>query len=260
MGNGGSLLGCKVSPGRVIVVSEECGGDWMLCQHHLGLGDHIETICIPFIGKPRPEEWYNLLRQGYTDVKDRGIDLVVFDTLSHLWAVQNENDNGEIQGALMPLRGITELGAAVLGIHHAGAGGGRSRGGTEVEAFPDQLLHMELTTPTDPSCRNRKLTVRGRMAAQERIEMALTQEGDDYQVLTGNIRPIRSGHWRTIMEMLPDEPPGLTIREMRGLWPDGEDVPSQDVIWQTVSRHADKAGVVQSGTKPASWWRAIGRN
>ena len=257
MANGGSLLGCKVSKGRVIVVSEECGGDWILRRHHLGLGDHIETICIPFIGKPRPDDWYELLRQGYADVKERGIALIVFDTLSHLWPVEKENDNGEIQSAIMPLRGLSELGASVLAVHHAGATGARSRGGTELEGFFDQLAHMELTTPTDPSCRNRKLTVRGRLTSSpERIEMSLNQEGDDYQVTTGNLKPIRSGIWQSIAKLIPIGEPGITIRELRGAWYEGGEVPSENTILQTMLRCADKAGVRRSDDRPARWWMA----
>src|ERR1019366_8578741 len=64
MGNGGSLLGCKVDRGNVVTVTEESQTDWSIRRDNLGLGDHAEFICIPFISKPTPLDWLDLLRQG----------------------------------------------------------------------------------------------------------------------------------------------------------------------------------------------------
>lgn len=254
MGRGGCLLGCPVSPGTVIVVTEENSQDWMLRRDNLGLGDHCETICLPFISKPKPSQWLDLLREGYLDIQDRKPDLIVFDTLSHLWPVEDENDNGQMQAALMPLRGMSELGPAILAVHHAGATGLRSRGASELEGFADQLAHLELTTPTDPSCRNRRLTVRGRLTTSpERLEVSLNQQGEDYQVLNGSLKPIRSAVWAMLSTLLPAEP-GFTVRELRGAWPDQRNVPSEDTIWKTLTRYGNKAGARQTEDKPARWW------
>jgi hypothetical protein len=108
-----------LGPDRYRVAAIELAGGLHL--YHLARpGDHAEAICLPFITKPKPAEWLDLLRQGYLDIQARKPDLIVFDTLSHLWSVEKENDNGEMQSAIMPLRGISELGPAVLAIHHAG--------------------------------------------------------------------------------------------------------------------------------------------
>ena len=261
MKQGGNLLGCKVSRGGVIVVSEESDQDWIIRRDNLGLGDNAEAICLPFITKPKPLDWLDLLRQGYLDVKERGIDLVVFDTLSHLWPVEEENSNSDQQIALMPLRGISELGPAVLLMHHAGAAGLRSRGATEVEGFVDQIAHLELTTPTDPACRERRFTVRGRLTSSpERLNISLSQDGDDYQVVQGSLRPIRSGIWQTLAGLLPAEPPGFTIRELRGAWPEADlSVPSEDSILKALTRCGPKAGVCKTGEKPVGWYRPTGQ-
>ncbi len=257
MGQGGSLLGCKVSRGSVIVVSEESDQDWIIRRDALGLGDNAEAICLPFMSKPSPADWLDLLRQGYLDVKERDVSLIVFDTLSHLWCVQEENSNSEQQVALMPLRHLSEQGPAVLLMHHAGAAGLRSRGATELEGFVDQIAHLELTTPTDPSCRERKFTVRGRLTSSpERLNISLSQDGEDYQVITGSLRPIRSGIWQTLAGLLPTEPPGATIRELRAVWPDGQQVPGEDVIHNTLTRCGSKAGVRRTDGKPVGWWLA----
>ena len=257
MGGGGHLLGCKVGRGRVIVVSEECEPDWTIRRDNLGLGDHAEAICLPFISKPKPADWIDMLRQGYLDVQAREPDLIVFDTLSHLWPVQEENSNSDQQQALMPLRGLSELGPAILLFHHAGAAGLRSRGATELEGFVDQIAHLEATNAADPSCRDRRLTVRGRLTSSpERLQVSLNEAGDDYQVTQGSLRPIRSGIWQTLATLLPPTPPGATIRELRGSWPEGEAVPGDDVIHNTLTRCGSKAGVRRTDTKAVGWWLA----
>lgn len=259
MGRGGNLLGCKVSRGGVVVVSEESDQDWIIRRDALGLGDNAEAVCLPFMSKPSPADWLDLLRQGYLDVKEREVSLIVFDTLSHLWCVQEENSNSEQQVALMPLRHLSEQGPAVLLMHHAGAAGLRSRGATELEGFVDQIAHLELTTPTDPSCRERKFTVRGRLTSSpERLNISLSQEGDEYQVTTGSLRPIRSGIWQTLADLLPDEPPGFTIKELRAGWPDLV-VPSEDTLIKTLTRCGSKAGVCRTEQQPVGWWRPTGQ-
>ncbi len=75
-----------------------------------------------------------------------------------------------------------------------------------------------------------------------------------YQVLTGNLRPIRSSIWRTLAKLLPVQRPGMTIQELRGAWPDEENVPSENSLYQTLTRCGEKAGVGRSDGKPFEWW------
>lgn len=86
--------------------------------------------------------------------------------------------------------------------------------------------------------------------------MSLADDGQDYQVLEGNLRPIRSEIWAAMVELLPAEPPGVTIRELRGAWPDGMVAPSETTLLNTLLRCSDKAGVCRTEGKPARWWKA----
>jgi hypothetical protein len=257
MEQGGSLLGCNVNRGSVIIISEEPPLIWTIRRDHYGLRDHAEVCTIPFITKPTPIDWLDLLREGYLDIQARKPDLIVFDTLSHLWPVAEENSNSQEQQALMPLRGMSQLGPAILLHHHVGAAGLRTRGATELEAFVDVTAQLDLTTPTDPTCRNRKFTVKGRLTSSpERLEISLSQDGFDYQVLTGNLKPIRSSIWAEIARLLPTETPGITIEQLRRAWPDSESAPSHNTILQTLTRCGDKAGIRRSDGKPVEWWLA----
>ena len=257
MGQGGHLLGCKVSRGNVVVVTEESNDDWIIRRDALGIGGYAEFISVPFLTKPSMGDWLELLQEGAADIMAREPDLIVFDTLSHLWPVILENDNGQMQQALMPLRQISQPGPAVALWHHMGAAGERMRGATELEGFVDQVVEFVSPAPKDRTVRERKLTVRGRLTSSpETITASLNDAGDDYQLLSGSLRPIRSGIWRQLAQLLPTEAPGATIRELRGSWPEGEVVPGDDVIHNTLTRCGSKAGVRRTDTKPVGWWLA----
>jgi hypothetical protein len=83
--------------------------------------------------------------------------------------------------------------------------------------------------------------------------MSLNEEGRDYQVTSGNLKPIRSGIWQTVTGLLTPFEPGVTVREIRMNWPDAN-VPTEDTILTTLKRYGDKAGIRRSDTKPARWW------
>ncbi len=143
---------------------------------------------------------------------------------------------------------------------NAGAAGTRFRGATELEGFVDQIAHLELTTPADPSCRERKFTVRGRLTqSPEKLRVSFNEDGMDYQVLEGNLRPIKSEIWAAIAGLLPTEPPGACIQDLRGNWPEGMTVPSQDTIGKTLSRCGERSGVRRTEGKPVRWWKPTGQ-
>src|SRR5262249_21256292 len=117
-----------------------------------------------------------------------------------------------------------------------------------------QLAHLELAVPGDPTNRERKLTVRGRLtSSNDRIQASLNESGDAYQVINGNLRPIRSGVWATLAKLLPPEFPGMTISQIRAEWPT-EETPSEATLLTTLIRCGPKAGVRRTDTKPAGWW------
>src|SRR5262245_18163443 len=97
MGAGGSFLGKDIQPCRVLYVSEESEARWARRRDEHGLGDHVEFVLRPFRTKPRPERWESFLREISDLVKERGYDVVVFDTIASLWPVRDENDASAVQ-------------------------------------------------------------------------------------------------------------------------------------------------------------------
>jgi hypothetical protein len=99
-------------------------------------------------------------------VQEHGFDLIIFDTLSSLWPVQEENDAGAVNTALMPLQSIAKIGAGVLLIHHLRKSGGGeytgSRGSGALSSFPDILIELTRFDGSDPKDKKRVLRAKGR--------------------------------------------------------------------------------------------------
>ncbi len=69
MSNGGTLCGVAVSPGGVIVVSEEPTDLWLDRRDRLGLGDHLEVLSRPFLTKPTRRDWEKLIDEAARALK-----------------------------------------------------------------------------------------------------------------------------------------------------------------------------------------------
>jgi hypothetical protein len=207
------------------------------------------VIPIPFSAKPTYSQWKCLIDEAVAAVTQYGTDLVVFDTLSHLWCVQHENDNAEVANALMPLRQISNAGPGLLLTHHVGAGTSRSRGATEIGAFVDQLIDLHLKDPNDPTDRRRRLTIRGRLcSAPATLDIELNPEGTDYKVNDGD--PPKTGKtiWDVMCEIVPGEAPGFTAKQFIENWPADRETPPEKGVTKNLGERWEAAGWTREGT------------
>ncbi|OWK34360.1 AAA family ATPase [Fimbriiglobus ruber] len=150
------FLGRPITPGRVLYVSEEHEEMWAERRDDLGIGDHVGMVCRPFKGRPSPAEWAAFLGSVVKSVDEYRFDLVVFDTISKLWPVREENDAGQVEDALMPVWNITNGGAALLMVHHNRKSGGKeftgSRGSGGLPAFCETLIEFSRNTEDPKDC------------------------------------------------------------------------------------------------------------
>ncbi len=219
---GGTFCGLPLAPGRVLYVTEESEHRWAERRDELGLHDHIEFLVRPFGAKPDGAQWKSFL--GYLgDLQAaKPADLIVFDTLSNLWPVRDENDAPQVQAALMPLHKITETASLAL-IHHNRKGDGTeataARGSGALAAFVDTIMEFRRYEPKNRQDRRRVLTGYGRYEETPgELVIELTPEG---YVAQGDRRDTnRRELSEVIVGMLPERP-GLTIAEIRKEWPDG---------------------------------------
>ncbi len=159
------FLGQEVAPSRVLYVAEEDEKIWAGRRDTLLLGDHIGFVIRPFKMRPTVHEWRGHLAQLKEEVIRHRFDLVVFDTLSKMWPVKDENNAGEVEESLLPLWDLSGVGATILLVHHTRKGGGEqfvgARGSGGLPAFCEVL--MEFTRDTsDIKETKRQITAVGR--------------------------------------------------------------------------------------------------
>ena len=165
-GAGCEFLGKTLKASKVLYVSEEGERHWVRRRDALALSDNVGFYLQPFATRPAQAGWIAFVDQLKVDVETHGFDLVVFDTLAKLWPVQEENDAGAVDAALMPLWKVTKAGAGVLLIHHLRKSGGQeytgSRGSGALSAFPDILIELTRFDADDQKSKKRVLRAKGR--------------------------------------------------------------------------------------------------
>jgi len=224
---------------KVLVISEEPSSLWAARRDELGIGDHVEVIARPFKSKATVADWVMLLQGVASWVRERGYDLVIFDTVTALWPVTDENNAAEVLSALLPIHQITEGGAGVLLAHHPRKGdageGQASRGSGALPAFVDAIIELRRYNAEDSSDNRRVLKAYSRLdGTPPEIVLELTDRG--YTVL-GDASTARSeARARTIDQILEHRvSPGMTADEIRQVWPSGNRPSKRTVIEELAS-------------------------
>ncbi|RTL26386.1 MAG: hypothetical protein EKK55_07805 [Rhodocyclaceae bacterium] len=167
-GSESQFLGQAVQPSRVLYVSEEHESIWADRRDNLLIGDHVGMACRPFKNRPTMVEWRDYLKLLAEETRKHQFDLIVFDTLSKMWPVREENDAGQVEEALMPLWDTCKEGVAILLVHHTRKSGGEqfvsSRGSGGLPAFCEILIEFG---PTNDDPKETKRLIKGKGRFQE---------------------------------------------------------------------------------------------
>lgn len=165
-GRSAEFLGRPITPARVLYISEEHEELWAERRDELNIGDHVGMISRPFRSRPSPAEWAAFIGGVAKAVVEYRFDVVIFDTLSKLWPVREENDAGQVEDALMPVWNITNTGAALGLVHHSRKSKGGeftdSRGSGGLPSFCETLITFSRHDETNLKDRKRLLTGAGR--------------------------------------------------------------------------------------------------
>jgi hypothetical protein len=215
--NNGFFCGLAVKRSRVLIVSEESQTIWAERRDDLGLHDHVDLIARPFAGKPTPAQWLAFIGRLKAETAARTYDLIIFDTLSKLWPVREENDAPSVEGALMPLHQLTDR-AAVLLVHHLRKGDGGEatghRGSGGLPAFVETIIELRRYNAADRKNRRRVLSGYGRFReTPDELVIELTPEG--YTAVEGDRNQAQQQDVTAkVLDALPATAPGLTVDQI----------------------------------------------
>jgi hypothetical protein len=244
--SGGTFCGRDLAASKVLYVSEESQGRWAERRDALGIGNHCRLLSRPFRSKPSMPDWLDFLAYIKGLCVDWPADLIVFDTISNLWPVRDENDAACVQAALMPLHHVLEQ-AALLLVHHNRKGDGQeataTRGSGALPAFVDTILELRRYAASDRQDRRRVLTGYGRYDdTPPELVVELTEEGFTARGTAADVscRELVS----ILLDILPDHPPGLAMKDIEESWPS-----------KTAPAAKRLTDALHSGTETGLWQR-----
>ena len=263
MARGGLLAGLDVAAGSAAVVSEEAPVHWIERARKIGLGDHVFWFCRPFHGPPRPEEWNDLMG-ALADLRRRhGVDLIAIDPLAAFLPGGSENDATAVLRMIASLQRLTELGAAVLLLHHPAKGkrpeGQSARGSGALAAAVDVLVEITRLPGHEPSDRRRKLRAWSRFDQTPRtLVLELTESGADYRRIEQAESERLTEQWDLIESVLNESRRSMTRKEIRADWPEDHPRPDLSVLWRWLGAAVDQGRLRRRGTghknDPYRYW------
>lgn len=221
LGRGRGLVDSPMTD-PVLVLSEEPPGFWANRRDALGIGESVHFLVPDSFSRLPLPGWVRLIDCIAAEVKEHGIGLVVFDTLSSFWPVRNENDAGEVIEALAPIRNISTAGASVLLIFHPrksdGAEATATRGSGALPGFVDAIVELRRYAPDDNTDCRRVLTAFGRFE-QLPPERVIELGADGYTIIGDRAMAKAADITATILDLVPSTGGGLTADEIRSQWP-----------------------------------------
>ena len=264
MDAGGTLAGREVAPGSAAVVSEEAPALWLERGVKLRIGKHVTWFCRPFVGPPGPDDWDQLLGALLEAHRDRSLHLVSIDPLAAFLPRGSENDAATMMQVVASLRALTDLGIAVVLVHHPAKGrrieGQSPRGSGALAAAVDILI--EMSQPADPeSARRRRLRAWSRYddtPAEMRIE--LNEAGDDYELVEHFGDDDLPMQWELIDSVLDDNKKLMTRKQIRDDWPEDYPRPDATTLWRWLEAAVSQGRLQRLGdgkkNSPFRYWPA----
>ncbi|GJQ29744.1 MAG: hypothetical protein HBSAPP03_16280 [Phycisphaerae bacterium] len=217
---GGGLTEASVY-GDILIVSEESESLWCLRRDEVGLPSAVQVGFPESLARMSLGEWLHFIERIRTLARERNYRLVVFDTITNIWPVINENDASQVTAALKPLRALARDGVSVLLIHHPkknSEGGELSRGSGALLGFVDIIVDFTLAVPNDPNSRRRVLKCRSRFPeCPSEVVIELTDAG--YVVIGAPSRAASGDRQMVIDGLLVGRPGGLTPDDLISAWP-----------------------------------------
>jgi hypothetical protein len=93
--------------------------EWRARFEQLGIRDHVDRLCRPFVGQPSMDQWLALLEAVAALHQRDGIALVVIDSLTNFLPAHSENSAAALLECSGPLQRLAGAGISVLLVRRA---------------------------------------------------------------------------------------------------------------------------------------------
>jgi hypothetical protein len=266
MARGGELAGQIIRPARVAVATEEPLELWQRRGEKLGFGEELCYFSRPLAGRATLEAWDALVDRMAQLGRERGVDVVILDPLAALLPAGAENQTAAMLQVLSRLSRLTQLGQAVLVLHHPTKGtstaGQLARGVGALCAFVDILMEMSLLTSALETDRRRRIAAWSRFEETPRQRVIeLSEDGQVYLAREeSEAEDSFTRHWPAVERLLAFPPRRLTRQELLVAWRAKATAPSPMTLWRILDRAVEQNLLLCEGTgtrsEPYRYWLA----
>jgi hypothetical protein len=184
----------------------------------------------------------SLMHEVASYCETEGIELVIFDTISGMWSVEDENSSTEINRAFYGLRRLVQNNLAVMLVHHttkkSASGGKAVRGSGAINANCDFIAEFDRN---GNSGTQRKLKVISRL--KKEFEVTIELVNNKYITVGNAKRPSWESNANALLTIIPISEPGLIIKELHEAW--DESILGDKPSTRTINRYI--GGLIKRG-------------
>ncbi len=250
--NGDAFLQRSCAPAHAVVVSEESNDLWTARLRTMPVGPHAKLLARPFLTRPKPDAWNNLIDQAIEERAAGRLDLFVVDTLATFLPGHSESDAGTLLNMLQPLQRLAAAGTAVLILHHPrkkpSEEGSSARGSGALLGFVDIILELHRYGRLQSDERRRRLIGLSRHASTPR---QLVYEWNPATGAFANLdNPLAQqfrDNWKQVQAILAKRKDAATHRELLIDWPAEGEAPAVSVLYRWLNRAYDEKLVRRLG-------------
>jgi hypothetical protein len=218
----------------------------------------------PYMSRPSLHQWEDLILH-FARLVDRGdLEQLIVDTTTAFWPVTNEFDPVQVVDALTPLRLLTDLGTAVLLVHHERKSSGDPvdgiRGSNAIPGECDIILSLRKIgkrgkSVADPFQRRRRMIVT-RRSLSEGFEVVLTRDPvTGYELVSDSRKPpeVEAPEVDYFLSKVPTWPEFIKTKDLADKLQE-----SERKLGRVAEPYLADGRVVKGpvpGTKSFGWWQ-----
>jgi hypothetical protein len=250
---GGTFLDLPCIAAKSLVVSEESVRHWAARQKTLPIGPHTRLVSRPFIGRPTPEQWDELIRHAEAERAAGALDVLVVDPLATFLPGRSDSDPGTLLDMLNPLRRLAEYGAAVFILHHPrkerSEEGSSARGSGALLGFVDIILEMTRHGRLSTDRYRRKITGFSRhLETPASLVYEWIPGSVDFQPTPDTLAMRYQENWPVVESLLTQRSEAATHKELLTDWPPEESAPSASQLYVWLTQAVAEKRVIRSGS------------
>jgi len=252
--SGEDFAGQKVSHVKTLILSEESEAIWARRREDLGLKGEIYVHCRPVKTKLTYNQWLSFIKTNVSFCEDKGVELLIIDTISTFWPVRDEGNNPELDEAIIPLNAFLDKNISVMLIHHfrksGGTEGTATRGGGGLGSRADILLEFTRLDAENINSTQRVLRSYSRFD-ETPVELVIELVDGEYIARGTRAEVSKEAKIQKVLSTLSESKQRMTITELVDAW-DSDNFgsrPSPRTMRRYIEILLSDSRVIQVGTK-----------